>query len=559
MFVDGEAGVGKTALVKEFTAEAIELGATVLIGACVELAAEDIPLAPIIAALRGPGRDRQAAAGEFAEVLGYLLPQQGGEFDPRDLPSQARLFQSLLATFERAAEARPLILVLEDLHWADRSTLNLLDMLARGLDEVPILVIGTFCADEVQRRHPLRALLAELDRLEVVNRLRLGRFSEAQTGELVSALLGERSTPRLIKEIFERTGGNAFFVEELARAVRAGSAAGLAERLQDLLLARVERMSESARNVVSLVAIAGRRVPHEALSAAFDEPSDILLKAVREAVDAYVLEPEEDGYAFRHELVREAVAGNLLPGERLLLHRAYAEALEARPDLLPAERLAADLAHHWLGADQPAKALPALLNAAAAAERAHAFAEQYQLLRRVLDIWPRLPSPQVDRLAVLDRLIFSARHSGNQQRALEHIEQALAEASSQDRPDRAATLLTQRARILLNMGLTGALPVMEEAAVLVPPLPGASARPCSTRSAPHWPSTAKPSAPRAWQRRRSKLRSSPVLTTGSSRRGRPWLWLMLSLAPLIARCRRCMKCARQPQLRVICSRSLVSP
>lgn len=416
LLIGGEAGVGKTRLVEEFLGEAVRRGAVVTVGGCVATGSGGLPYAPFSAALRAlrralPDETAAACAGREGE-LARLLPELGpAGRDTRDEHGTARLFELTAALLERVSARRVVVLVLEDLHGADASTRHLLAHLLRTTRTGRLVVIGTYRSDELHRRHPLRPFLAELDRLRTgglrtVDRIELARFDRSEVRRQLTGILAAAPEPGLVDEIHERSDGNAFFVEELARGLVGREGADrclpydprLPDSLRDLLLVRVDALPEDARGVVRAVAAGGRAVEHGLLAAVArltgDAPTeDRLVGALRAAVGAgpLVTTPEGDGYRFRHSLVREAVVDDLLPAERSRLHRHFARALEADPALVRAGGHATRLAGHWYGAGDAAKALPVLLEAAAEARGRHAFAEQLRLLERAMELWDRVP------------------------------------------------------------------------------------------------------------------------------------------------------------------------
>ena len=477
----GEAGVGKTHLLEHCAVRLEESGWRALRGACVELGAEGLPLAPATAALRDlvhqVGVDRVSALLPGADAVLTLLPEMRG---PQALPdTQARLFELFAAVLRRLGDDHPVLLVIDDLHWADKSTRELVGFLARTLLAARVLVVMAYRTDTLGRRHPLPAFLAELERLRGVRRVELPRFGRAETEELVAEVLGRHPSAALVDRVFRLSSGNAFFVEELASAQAAGGPSSLPESVRDLLLDRVERLPEASRDVVRMAAAGGPSLSHRLLAeiAGLDERP--LLERLRVAVDARVLAAEEGEYAyrFRHALLREAVVDDLLPAERVRLHRAYAEALEARPGLAPAERYAAEVAFHWYGAGEADKALPALVRAAAAAEAVCAHAEQGQMLLRALDQWARVPdAPRLaglDRVDIWEKLIGANLWAGEDHQALDLADQALAETDQAAAPERAAMLLALRGMALRDLGRDGALTAVEEALNLLPPAPSA--------------------------------------------------------------------------------------
>ncbi|RDD88353.1 hypothetical protein DVZ84_15550 [Streptomyces parvulus] len=497
LLLGGEAGVGKTRLVEEFAGEATRRGAVVALGGCVEIGADGLPFAPFSTALRAlrrhlPAELAAAAAGQ-EEELARLLPELG-EATPgsgggrHDEESMARLFELTARLLERVAARHTVLLVLEDLHWADASTRHLIAYLLRTLRTGRLVVLATYRSDDIHRRHPLRPLLAELDRLRTVRRLELSRFTRDEVGRQIAGILAAEPDPLQVDAIFERSDGNAFFVEELAVAAHEGSCTGLTDSLRDLLLVRVEALPESAQRVARIVAEGGSTVEYRLLAAVARLTEDDLIEALRSAVNANILlpAPDGDGYRFRHSLVREAVGDDLLPGERSRLNRRYAEALEAEPALVPASERVMRLASYWYHAHDPAKALPAVLDASAEARRRHAYAEQLRLLERAMELWDSAPDevratlrpvdyteiyppcgcdPATKPLRYLDLMAEAAvagRLCGERERAMKITKRALryleepdagagAGTGSRD-PQRAAWFWTQRSLLVQAQG-----------------------------------------------------------------------------------------------------------
>ncbi|MFC8392114.1 AAA family ATPase [Streptomyces sp. NPDC057238] len=410
LLVAGEAGVGKTRLVEEFAAAARRRGAIVALGGCVEIGADGLPFAPFSTALRQlrrelPDQLAAAALGQ-EEELARLLPEIGtaAREARRDEQGMARLFELTARLLERVAADHTVVLALEDLHWADASTRHLLAYLFRTLRTGRLVVLATYRSDDIHRRHPLRPLLAELDRLRTVQRVELGRLNREEVGRQIAGIIAREPDPDRVDDIFERSDGNAFFVEELAVASDEGCCTGLTDSLRDLLLVRVEGLPESAQRVARIVAEGGSTVEDRLLAAVARLTEDDLIEALRAGVNASILTPapDRDGYRFRHSLVREAVSDDLLPGERSRLNRRYAEALEADPTLVPADERVTRLASYWYHAHDAAKALPAVLDASVEARRRHAYSEQLGLLDRAMELWDAVPDTVRDTLRPLD-------------------------------------------------------------------------------------------------------------------------------------------------------------
>ncbi|MGW0927127.1 helix-turn-helix transcriptional regulator [Streptomyces sp. NPDC002644] len=391
LLLGGEAGVGKTRLVEEFAAGAARRGAVVAVGGCVEIGADGLPFAPVSTALRVlrrelPAELAAAVAGRETE-LARLLPEFGdAPLGRHDDEGTARLFELTARLLEDLSATRTVVLVVEDVHWADTSTRHLLAYLLRTLRTGRLLILATYRSDDVHRRHPLRPLLAELDRLRTVRRIDVSRFSRDEVASQLAGIDGAAPASDRVDEIYRRSDGNAFFVEELSCGDRADS-------LHDLLLVRVERLPDDAQRVLRILAEAGSLVEHRLLAAVAELTEDGLNDALRAAVGANLLlaEAEQDGYRFRHSLVREAVADDLLPGERARINRRLAEALRTDPTLVAADRRATRLAGYWYCAQDAARALPAVLAAAREAGCRYAYAEQLRMLERALELWDVAP------------------------------------------------------------------------------------------------------------------------------------------------------------------------
>lgn len=482
LLIGGEAGVGKTRLVEEFAEAACRRAAVVALGGCVEIGADGLPFAPFSTALRTLRRELPdafavAAAGQ-EEELARLLPELAEQppahrVGRHDEEGMARLFELTARLLEQVSAGHTVLLALEDLHWADASTRHLLAYLFRTLRTGRLVVLATYRSDDIHRRHPLRPLLAELDRLRTVRRVELDRFTRHEVGRQIAGILATEPDPAQVDEIFARSDGNAFFVEELAVCATEGCA-DISDSLRDLLLVRVEALPEEAERVVRIAAEGGSTVEHRLLAAAARLAEDDLIEALRAAVNASILitAPSGDGYRFRHALVREAVSDDLLPGERSRLNRRYAEALEADPTLVPADQRVMRLASYWYHAHDPAKALPAVLDASVAARARHAYSEQLRLLERAMELWDAAPQdvrgglrpvdytevyppcgcdPATTPLRYLDLMAEAAvagRLSGERDRAMKIIKRALRLLEDEDDPLRAAWFWIQRSRLV---------------------------------------------------------------------------------------------------------------
>ncbi|MFG2109859.1 helix-turn-helix transcriptional regulator [Micromonospora chersina] len=500
VLVSGEAGVGKSRLLREFAERARAGDARVLCGSCIDLGAGDLPYAPLIEAVRRLVRELGVPAlrelvGPAYEELARLVPFVGDSEERDSVPetSRSRFFGAVLRLLEQLSADAPVLLVVEDLHWADRSTLDLLTFLVRNLREERVLLLASYRISDLPPGHPLRAVLAELDLGRRVRRLELSRFGRDELRSFLAGLLGEQVRYDLVELVWEMSDGNAFFAEEIAVAlapsgtqpaavqpcepgtplagpgVRPGEATrpprtgldrSLPRSLRDLVLSRIEVLGEDSQEVLRSAATAGRRVSHTLLASVCDLPRRRLVAALRECVDRHVLlaDPADGTYVFRHALTREAVHQDLLPGERIRLHATLAAALAEDPSLSYAQELsvAAELAYHWHEAGDLPRALAASVRAGEAAAGVHAFAEAERQYERVLLLWDRVPDPAavtgLPREQVLARAADAARWQGHVGRSVERVTAALAEVDETARPVRAGQLHERLGRYLWESG-----------------------------------------------------------------------------------------------------------
>jgi DNA-binding CsgD family transcriptional regulator len=478
--VAGEAGVGKTRLIAEHARRAEAAGATVLAGGCLDVGDGTLPYAPMVEALRSLAATVEPAAldellGPARPELSRLVPELGGAAPPpAGATSPGRLFELVLGVLHRLAERTPALLVVEDLHWADRSTRHLLGYLVRNLRGVALVL--TYRSDELHRRHPLRPFLAELDRSRRVERLELGRLSRRELADLLAGILDRRPAARQVREVFARSQGNPFYAEELVAAGRDGG--GLPPAVRDLLLARVEALPEEGQRVLRVAAAAGSRVDHELLAAVAGVPEDRLLALLREAVSRHLLASDETGgaYRFRHALVQEVLYDDLLPGERASLHAAYAAALSGRAGGDAGLAELGQLAYHWSAAHDLGPALLASVRAGLAAEAAYALAEAEGHYGRALELWGQAPeaaaASPLDRPALLQRAANAAMLSGGTDRAVALARQALAAVDAAAEPLRAGALLERLGRYQwMNGDSEAAIATLEEAVAVIPSQP----------------------------------------------------------------------------------------
>ena len=443
-FVVGESGVGKSRLVSELQSRAAEQGARVLSGDCVELGEGELAYAPLVSALRPLVRDGdpvldQLPAESRAE-LATLLPGLGAGREPlRGAGDQARVFEALLGVLDGLAREQTVLLVIEDLHWADASTRAFLRFLAATMCGEPLLVVATYRPDELHRRHPLRPLVAELERVRAL-RIDLAGLTREELRDQLAGILGADPDPALVERLHARSEGNPLFTEELLAAGLDGRGA-LPPSLAAALALRIERLPPDAQEVARVLSASGR-LEHFMLEAVAELEPRALRDALREAVAGHVVVASGDRYALRHALLREALYDDLLPGERTDLHRRLATAREAGPP--PSAQGAAAIAHHYLAAgDQPA-ALGAAVRAGRAAMDVQAYREAAALFERALELWARVPdAPAVsgaDELELLEQAAACHFHADDLTRSVTLARRALTLVDETAAPRRAARL-----------------------------------------------------------------------------------------------------------------------
>jgi DNA-binding CsgD family transcriptional regulator len=409
--VAGDAGVGKTRLLTELVDRARDAGWRTVVGHCLDFGDSALPYLPfseLFGRLADDGPEVAAGLIEALPALAHLLPGRrllsgvpgGGREVHLD---RADLFDAVHAALGSLAGDAPVLVVVEDVHWADRSTRDLLTfLLTRGFRE-QVVVVASYRSDDLHRRHPLRATAAQWARLAGVRRLQLEPLPDRDVRLLVQALVPGPLPESDLHAIVTRAEGNAFFAEELVSATQARTgprAGGVPVDLSDLLLVRLERLDDPARQVVRAASCAGRQVSHPLLAAVVDLPGDVLEGALRTAVEQNVLtRVGEDSYAFRHALLAEAVHDDLLPGERVRLHAAYVAALTTHR----VDGTAAELARHARAAHDHGIAVRASVQAGDEALRVGGPDEAAQHYQTALELTAdRRPGDASDAVGAVD-------------------------------------------------------------------------------------------------------------------------------------------------------------
>ena len=458
--IGGDAGVGKTRLLMELAHRAQRRGHRVLVGACVETGDVGLPYVPFVDAFRDLG----AAPGEVElinELVGVvpnlarllpLLASDGPSHLPRDKEfEQVELFGGIHSLLVGLSESSPLLVVIEDIHWADRSTRHLLAFLVRTLRSGRITIVASYRSDELHRRHPLRPLLGELTRMPDVERIELHPFTREELTEHLEALVGERVDVVALDRILARSEGNAFFAEELVAAGALRADVVLPDALADLLRDRIGALSENSQEILKVASVARRNVSHRLLVEASGRSETELEAGLREAIAGRIVvaDPDSETYRFRHALMQEAVYGDLLPSERTRLHATYAR-------LLAEKGSAAELAHHCLASHDLPGALVALVRAAAEATDVSAPAEALSHLTHAIALWERVPDAEaitgVDRTELFTRAADAAGNSAEFRRAVGFARQAVAAIDSERQPLRAAAAFERLGEHLYQLG-----------------------------------------------------------------------------------------------------------
>lgn len=470
VLVSGEAGIGKSRLLRELQTEAIGR-ADVHIGRCLDLGPARTPYGPLTPLLRSLvavlGVDASlAAVGVGADALRMLLPELAEKPVDRASTSPEGLRDAIAALVEAAADRAPQLLMIEDVHWADASTLLILSFLLRTIESGRILFLLTCRTDDVHRGDPVSAFVADLARARRVERLTLQRLDAEATRSLAEQIRGTEVDDEQLDRLQARAEGVPFFVEELAACV----AESLPDGLRDVLLARFDALDDDAKAVVRVAsASADGALSHTLLSHLTGLNDAVLDLAVRAGIDGGILAVRGDGYGFRHALLREAIHDDLLPGERARMHRAYAEALEAgvgdsRPD-------PATLAFHWQSAQNHPRALSAAVAAMLHAKANYAFASAARFGELALELWDRVPDAGtvagMERPVLLHLLGSILRNAGEADRALAVVELALAELDEAVDPRLHVRLVRDHAQYLANLGRQGALEEYQAAHALL--------------------------------------------------------------------------------------------
>ena len=468
VIVAGEAGLGKTRLLDEFLT-GISSRARVVRGQCVDLGALATPYAPLTGVLRSLASQVglttvQEFAGPGRDTLALLLPEAGAELD--GTPTANRVLETVSTVLERASSSQPAVVVIEDLHWADDATLAVLRFILHAFNGGRFLLLMSYRSDDLHRRHPLRDFLAESERGRYAKVMRLGRLTKDEVRAQVEAITGRDAGYELVENVFSRSEGIPFFVEELLGLGDGDATGQLPDTLTELLLARYERMDDAVQYFLRVLAAGGVCVPHRQALAAYDRDVVEFESSARTAQRAGLLKLDGGSYAFRHALVREAIHADLLPGERARFHTRYAQALEASD---PGGHHAVEIAYHWHAASARERSFQASIAAMAEARRNYAYSTAAHMGERALELWDRVEDAEsvagMPRYDLMARTAAAHNQAGNGERSLALIRMAAAE------PDASgpglARLLADQARYLGFNAQLGSAPLLLRALDLV--------------------------------------------------------------------------------------------
>jgi DNA-binding CsgD family transcriptional regulator len=461
LLVEGEPGIGKTRLL----AEAIDRCSTdddiLLVGHGVDFVGGELPFGVIASALRdlvrrqGPDVVRDIAA-EDARALASIVP----ELDPaRERPDRLRVFTATATLLSRLCTDRLTWLVIEDVHWADNASLDLLGYVIRVTDHPgKLLITITVRTGNSPASGPLARFTNELARLRHAQTLLLQPLSRASLEEALSDLLREAPSARLLDRVFRLSGGVPFVTEEL---VAGGLEAGthVPQSLAAMMRMRVSSLSPGAQQVIATAALSGNNIPHLLMEQVCDLPRHAFEAGMKEAIDTGILEIDAagTGYQFHHALMREAVAEAMAPAARMIGHRRWAETIENQPDAQRDPLAVIATAHHWAATDDRERAFAAALCAADAAATIGAEGERAGLLTIVLELLPVVSAAVkkgTDPDEILQDALTAHERADQPAEALALIDSRLREAPDDEDEARQLLLRLTRARYALRLGLT---------------------------------------------------------------------------------------------------------
>ncbi|WP_375492152.1 AAA family ATPase [uncultured Jatrophihabitans sp.] len=448
--VSGEAGIGKSRLVEHVVTGWRVQGRPVLMGGCVDVSGDAIPYAPIAEALRRLRRTLSDGDPEQPRVIGAAIDLLLGNGDRERIRDQAELFERILALTEHVAPRGDIVIVFEDLHWADDGTLDLISFLSRNLDAEQLLLL-TYRDEDVHRTPRLRPVVETLVHSQHATRVELDRLARGDLAALAESVTGASLADSDLDVLQTRSQGNPFIAEELLLAP--AQSAHVPRSLQDVLLARTEAIDADCELLVRCVALIGRPVGHDLVAAATGLSGPRLAKAARDAVRSGLItvDAEREEYTFRHVLTQDAVRQRILPAERRELHRAIGAALERLPDTARNAGRAGEWAAHVLAAGDKGPALAAALQAARLATVVYAYAAAWPWYGHVVELYPGLdPTTIADSGADLFTEAAEAARWGGDLAAAVRLSGRAAELADDDA--QRGRIIEHRGRYLTELG-----------------------------------------------------------------------------------------------------------
>ena len=455
VLMGGEAGIGKTRLATELTRRARKLGCSALWGSCSE-AELSLPYLPFVEAIGNQLGQHDLAQvrtqlGPMSAELAQLFPQlgNGARATADGDPAQAklRMFESVVTLIELWARDRGLLLVLDDVHWADSSTRHLLDYVARRLAASRVMLLATYRSDELDRRHPLTRMLQVWQRTGAAETVAVAAMTPEQVTEMIAATLDAESvSAELGSLVHSRSEGNPFVLEELLREAvdrheivrtetgwerRPLESLRLPETVREAVLLRVGRLDPVHIDVLRAAAVLGRSFDYGLLVDVAEAGEDSVLAALEEAITQQLLVEDaeaNDRYSWRHALTQEAIASDTVLPKRQRIHSRAADALERGGGSAMA------VASHLLAAGRANEAVGACFRAADEAERLVAFREAAELLEHVL---PHVSDPH-ERALLLSRMGRLRWYNGEPAAAEQLLVDAVAQLSELGYPIEAA-------------------------------------------------------------------------------------------------------------------------
>ncbi len=460
LLLSGDPGIGKTRTAEQLATYARVRGARVLWGRCYETKGQP-PYWPWSEAIRGYVLEADPVglrwqlgprAADIARIVPELAERLEIEVPDSTETEQARfrLFDSVTAVLADASKARPTVIVLDDLHWADEPSLRLLSFVARRLADSGLLLVGTYRDVELGRHHHLAETLRDLAGVDAARRVSLRGLAPRAIADYIELTAGvERPPADLAMAIADQTGGNPFFIAEVVRLMAAEGRLAEAAARQEVLIPqgvrevvgrRLDRLSETANDVLGVAAIYGRDFPAQVIEQVSDRPAEEVRTALEEAVDCRLVEAIDASgrYSFAHALVRETLQAEIPAARRVRMHGQIAEALERYEDDDSDRQLSA-LAHHFIEAaplGEVDRAIDYATRGATRAAQRFAHEDAANLYEKALEALEM--APPVDpgrRLDLLLELGLAQSRSGRLGEARRSYERAAAAARDLDRPD----------------------------------------------------------------------------------------------------------------------------